>query len=99
MPTADHIPRPSGDRYVYEVPSDRNPKVCYRVDLTANNGAAVCQCKDWATRRQPALDRGEKPWTQATSCKHSRRAAWAFLQDVLPMLAKQEQQPPRHDRR
>lgn len=88
------VPQPTGDRFVYQVPSDKNPRICYRVDLTANNGAGVCQCKDFVTRRQPALDRGEPAWTQSSSCKHGRRAAWAFLQDVLPMLAAQEGRPP-----
>lgn len=90
----DEVPQATGDRYVFAVPSDRNPRVCYRVDLTANNGGGVCQCKDFVTRRQPALDRGEAILTQDTCCKHVRRAAWAFLQAVLPMLAKEERRAP-----
>jgi hypothetical protein len=87
------VPQATGDRYVFAVPSDKNPRVCYRVDLTANNGGGVCQCKDFVTRRQPALDRGEPILTQDTACKHIRRAGWAFLQAVLPMLAKEERRP------
>jgi len=83
------------ERYCYDVPSDRNAKVCYRVDLTANKGAGVCQCTDWVTRRQPALDRGEPPLTQPTMCKHLRRALWFFVRDLMPALAKQEQRPHR----
>lgn len=99
MPTANHIPRPSGDRLVYDVPSDRNPKVCYRADIVANGGYGWCSCTDFATRRQPAIDRKEPMGTRAVLCKHLIRARRMFLNDVLPMLAKQEQHPPRHERR
>jgi hypothetical protein len=30
-------PQPTTERYVYSVPSDRNPNVKYRVDLVANS--------------------------------------------------------------
>lgn len=82
--------RPIAERYCYEVQSETDPRKWYRVDLTANNGAGVCPCTDWATRRQPALDRGEKPLTRATLCKHARAALWAFLREVMPALARDE---------
>lgn len=82
-----------GERYVYEVPSDRNARIYYRVDLTANDGAGECSCRDWATRRYPALKKGAPPLTQASCCKHQRRALWFFLRDLMPALAKQEQTP------
>ncbi len=87
---------PTLERYVYSVPSDRNPRVCYRVDLTANNGAGFCSCTDFATRRQPAIDAGEPILTNASTCKHLRRALWQFLREVMPRLADEEQKPKRH---
>lgn len=81
------------ERYVYSVPSDRNPRVCYRVDLAANNGAGFCSCTDFGTRRQPAIDAGEPILTKATTCKHQRRALWQFLREVMPRLAAEDDRP------
>ncbi len=76
---------------VFDVPSDRNPKITYRCDLLANGGASRCSCVDFSTRRQPALDAGGEPWSKECSCKHGRRAAWFFLKDLLKAMAKSEE--------
>ena len=86
---------PTLERYVYSVPSDRNPRVCYRVDLTANKGATFCSCTDFATRRQPAIDEGKPILTNETLCKHGKRALWQFLREVMPRLAAEEDRPKR----
>lgn len=86
---------PTLERYVYSVPSDRNPRVCYRVDLTANKGATFCSCTDFATRRQPAIDEGKPILTNETLCKHGKRALWQFLREVMPRLAEEEDRPKR----
>ena len=85
--------KPTLERYVYSVPSDRNPRICYRVDLTANKGAGFCSCTDFSTRRQPELDAGAPMLTKQTTCKHLRRALWQFLREVMPRLAAEEDQP------
>ena len=87
-------PIPTNERMVFLVPSDRNPKVRYRVDLLANNGAGWCQCTDFATRRQPAIDAGGEAMTAACQCKHLRKAVRCFVRDLFAAMAKSEQTPP-----
>ncbi len=84
------LPTETDDRMVYLCPSDLNPKIKYRVDLLANGGAGWCQCTDFSTRRQPALDKGAAPWTKATTCKHLKRTLWFFAVKVVKRLAQQE---------
>jgi hypothetical protein len=81
------------ERYCYEVPSNTKPGKTYKCDLTANSGAGVCPCRDHQTRRQPALDRGASPLTNATLCRHLKAAYWHFLREVMPNLAEQEDRP------
>lgn len=87
--------RPTGDRYCYFVRSATNPSYYHVCDLTANNGAGICSCRDHQTRRQPALDRGEKPLTNATLCRHLKQAYWQFLREVMPALAAEDDKPKR----
>jgi hypothetical protein len=86
-------PQPTTERYVYSVPSDRNPNVKYRVDLVANNGAGWCQCTDFATRRQPNIDAGLPILTPACTCKHLRKTLRYFVRALMPALAKHENRP------
>src|SRR4051812_5523383 len=79
-------PIETGERYVYLVPSDRNPKVKYRVDLLANNGAGWCQCTDFGTRRQVNLDAGMCPLLKDTTCKHLRRTVRHFNRRLFGSL-------------
>jgi hypothetical protein len=87
-PGADPIP--TNERYVYEVPSDRQPTRRYRVDLVANAGAGWCSCTDFATRKQPALDAGGEPFTRQCSCKHLRKTWRYFLRAFFTRAARQE---------
>lgn len=75
-----------GERFVYQVASRTKEGRRYRVDLTANNGAMWCSCKDFSTRRQPAIDRGEPFLTNATTCYHTRNALRHFCLQLLPKL-------------
>ncbi len=83
--------RETSDRYVYEVPSRTEPGKFHRCDLTANKGAGHCSCIGFAAHRQPALDRGETPLSNATLCHHLKSAFWHFLREIMPRLAKEEQ--------
>ena len=82
---------PTIEKFVYDVPSEVNPKICYRVDIVANGGAGHCNCVDFGTRRQPALDAGKPALHQQTTCKHVRKAFWQFLRDIMPKLARIEE--------
>lgn len=84
--------QPTNERMVFLVSSDRKESLKYRVDLTANNGASECSCRDWQTRRGPALRAGGEPWTDACLCKHTKRAGRVFLRDLLAAMAKSESQ-------
>ena len=83
------------ERYCYDVESNTQPGKFYFVDLTANNGAGFCACRDFETRRQPAINRKEPIITKPTTCIHLRRALWQFLREVMPRLAAEEDRPKR----
>jgi hypothetical protein len=87
-----HEVKETGDRMVFEVSSNTTPGKTYRVDLTANNGAAECACKDWRTRRLKAIKAGALTLTRETTCRHVRAACTYFLRDVLKAMAKSESQ-------
>lgn len=82
----------TGERMCYKLQSATNPKKpAYRVDLIANGGAGECSCKDWSTRRGPAIRAGEPVGTRRTLCKHAILARRHFLNGLLAELAKSEQ--------
>lgn len=81
----------TGDRMVFLVPSDKNPRVKYRVDCLANAGAMWCQCKDFAIKRQPRIDQGEMPVTARTVCKHCETLIYALARNQFKNLAKNEE--------
>lgn len=83
----------TGDRMVFLVPSDKNPEVKYRVDCLANGGAMWCSCKDWSVVRQPRLDRGEKPVTARTCCKHATTLIFALIRQRFKEMAQSEEAP------
>lgn len=100
MPSLDDGIETTDERMVFRVPSEKNPKVKYRVDLIANGGYGHCQCTDFATRRQPAIDEHFPADTRATLCKHLVRARRFFLNDLLRTLARNDdREPDAHPRR
>ncbi len=86
-----------GERMVYLVASATHPGRTYRVDLLAENGASRCACRDWDTRRGPAITRGEPHGTRATLCRHGIIARRHFLNALLADMARAETNP--NDRR
>lgn len=84
-------PVPTGDRMVWLVPSDTIAGVTYRVDMLANGGNGWCSCIDFATRRQPALDKGAAGHTDATLCRHGKRVIRYFARDLFRDLARSEE--------
>lgn len=93
MNETDPVPIPT-ESFVYHVPSSRNPSIKYRVDLTANGGAGWCACRDFACRRQPAIDAGALIHTRQTMCRHLARTFAAINRELWRGIARQEQQSP-----
>lgn len=81
------------ERMVYHVLSSKPPHR-YRVDLLSLGGATECSCKDFATRRGPAIERGEPLGTRSTLCRHGIIARRFFLNGLLQQMARDEQQQP-----
>lgn len=79
------------ERYVYSVPSERKPRMAYRVDLTSNGGAGFCSCVDFGTRRQPNIDAGQPMHTRDCTCKHLRAVHAYFLREILTELSRIEE--------
>ena len=84
-------PRETSERMVYACPSDRNPRITYRVDLTAEGGYGRCSCTDYATRRFPAIKSGGAMGTAATACKHVLKVRLHFLNALLKAMAESEE--------
>lgn len=82
-----------GERMIYEVRSDRNPKIKYRCDLTAEGGYGRCNCADFSIRRWLNIQEKRPMGTRDVLCKHLRRARDYFLNALLTELAKQESNP------
>ena len=82
-------------RYLVESWSD--PTRPYLVDLAENHGNGACSCKDFVTRRQPAIRQGSPLFTRATSCRHVVAARKHFtiktLTDIAAMVKAQEKAP------
>lgn len=89
---SEHEPEETNERFVYLVRSDHNPRLKYRVDLTANGGAGFCQCKNFAVKKQSAIDRGLPIITFETTCKHTRSCFVHLLRIEMPGLAAKEDQ-------
>lgn len=94
--TDGEIVRATDERMVFEVISrsaqKRGKVAWYRVDLLALNGAGQCHCKDWQTRRWPNIRDGKQAGTRETLCWHVQQARRYFLNGLLELMAKQEQQ-------
>jgi len=81
---------PTNERYVYDVVSERPPHNKYRVDLVAEGGYSWCSCRDWQTRRGPAIKRGDPVGSPSTVCRHTKEARFYFLNTLLSRLATEE---------
>lgn len=88
--------RATDDRMVFEVRSrsaaKRGKVARYRVDLLAFGGHGQCHCKSWQTRNWPKIRDGGSIGAPATVCWHVKMARWYFLNQLLELMAKQEQQ-------
>lgn len=72
----------------YYVGSEGNPRGSYLVDLLSYEGRGECSCKDWSTRRWPAIRDGG-----SDTCKHVRAARDYFLNGLLRELSRQQREP------
>lgn len=78
---------------VYLVRSFSDPKKRYRCDLTFGGGYGRCECRDWETRRSPAITEGQPMGTRRTLCRHLILARTYFLNGFLKRLAEEEEKP------
>ncbi len=91
MPTSPQLKvRVTDERYVYSVQSEKNPKKWYRVDMVANGGAGQCECPNFRTVKQQAIDQGAAPCTTFSRCKHLKAVHEYFLPEILKTLASVE---------
>lgn len=81
----------TGERMVFSVQSGRSPDKRYRVDLTALEGRAQCECDDWRCRRWLAIRDGKEALTSATMCKHVRAAMHHFCRGLFAAMANSEE--------
>lgn len=77
------IVRELAGRLSYEVKSETIANKWYTVFLEENNGGGICNCTDFSTRKQTALNKGEMVLTDLTACKHIEAAVWHFARTVL----------------
>lgn len=82
--------RQTNERYVYEVDSASDPGSSYRVDLVANGGRGECSCRDFETRRMPAIRRGAAIRSDEATCRHVRAVQEYFLVEMLKALSARE---------
>lgn len=73
-----------GETMRFHVESWSSPSRPHTVDLLAREGAGECSCKDWQTRRGPAIKRGERA---GIFCKHVLAARRYFLDGLLKRLS------------
>lgn len=73
--------RPTADRLVFEVDSDRPGTKPYRVDFEQFGGFGACDCPDFRFAKGGGKSKLERvragDRSEAATCKHMRRAAWA----------------------
>lgn len=77
-----------GEVLRYRVTSDSNPKHSYICDLSENQGSGACFCKDFQTRRGPAIKAGMPPFSREVSCKHLIAARTYFCHTTLKEMAR-----------
>lgn len=76
-----------GECLRYYVSSATNPNAPHMVDLSENHGNGACSCRDWITRRNPAIKAGAPLFTRATSCRHVLAARRYFTIATLTEMA------------
>ena len=76
-----------GEPLRYYVESWSSPTRPHVVDLAENKGNGACSCKDFVTRRQPAIDAKADLFTRETSCRHVIAARRHFTIHTLTDIA------------
>jgi len=82
-----------GERMVFLVRSETNPRRQYRVDLLAHGGMGECGCRRWCTGVWPMIRDGKLTLDMPCEDKHIEAARRVFLRDVLRHMAEQERDP------
>lgn len=86
-PTVRVDPIP-GEVLRYHVQSWSNPNAPHMVDLSLYGGNGECSCRDFTTRRRPAILAGAVLFTRKTSCRHVIAARKYFTQETLGEMAR-----------
>lgn len=76
-----------GEVLRYQVESWEDPEHPHTVDLSLNKGNGACDCRDFITRRGPAIKEGKRLFTRATSCRHVLMARKYFTIATLTEMA------------
>jgi hypothetical protein len=76
-----------GEVLRYTVESWSEPDKPHLCDLSMNRGNGACSCRDFVTRRGPAIKAGKPLFTQATTCRHLRMARKYFTIATLQEMA------------
>lgn len=88
VPVVIRVEPIQGEVLRYRVSSSSNPNAPHMVDLSLYGGNGECSCRDFTTRRRPAIREGAELFTRATSCKHVLAARKYFLIETLGEMAR-----------
>lgn len=77
----------NGEVLRYSVESWTDPAHPHTCDLSLNKGNGACDCRDFVTRRGPAIKAGKPLFTKSTSCRHLIMARKYFTLATLTEMA------------
>lgn len=90
MPKSDgtiRVEAIAGEALRYRIESWTTPKTPHLVDLSENQGNGSCSCRDFITRKGPAIREGAQLFTRDTSCRHLVAARKHFTIQTLGDIA------------
>lgn len=76
------------EKFTFRVESESKPGHWHVVGWLDDPRAPVCTCRDYQTRRRPAVDRGEPLFTASTCCKHIQAVNRHLLLSIHQKLIK-----------
>ncbi len=85
---SNDVERIAGETFSFFVASESRATSPHRVEIDAYHFNGACSCPDFKCRKEPKLSRGAKP-SDELRCRHVRKARSYFLDEILPILAKE----------